>query len=221
MSGSPLYLRLPALVAERRCLARRLRRWNGVGTKSTAVDRITPTSTGARWPMLRTHRFSNTRRATPECVGSVAARTTTGGVDTNALEAAFERRRACSPGSVGGRAHRCWGAFQTLRKASDTALRRLVEFYALRDTAKVGQLTRLARTICRWETSLRRRRTTGLTNAGVEGTNSTTRTSCDSGWGSGTSSTTNSGCYRAAAPHGRVAPHHECEAANHAWPRRA
>ena len=58
--------------------------------------------------------------------------------------------------------------------AADTvfdARRWLVEFYEICDTAEVVELTRLAKTIRRWEIPLLRWHTTGLTNAGVEGTN--------------------------------------------------
>ncbi len=51
------------------------------------------------------------------------------------------------------------------------ARRRLVEFYEVCNTAEVVELTRLAKTIRRWETPLLRWHTTGLTNAGTEGTN--------------------------------------------------
>ena len=51
------------------------------------------------------------------------------------------------------------------------ARRRLVEFYDVCDNAEVVELTRLAKTIRRWETPLLRWHTTGLTTAGVEGTN--------------------------------------------------
>ncbi len=51
------------------------------------------------------------------------------------------------------------------------ARRRLVEFYELCDEVDVHELTRLAKTIRRWQTPLLRWHTTGLTNAGVEGTN--------------------------------------------------
>ncbi len=51
------------------------------------------------------------------------------------------------------------------------ARRRLVEFYELCDEVDVHELSRLAKTIRRWETPLLRWHTTGLTNAGTEGTN--------------------------------------------------
>ena len=51
------------------------------------------------------------------------------------------------------------------------ARRRLAEFYEVCDTAEVVELTRLAKTIRRWETPLLRWHTTRLTNASVEGTN--------------------------------------------------
>ncbi len=51
------------------------------------------------------------------------------------------------------------------------ARRGLVQFYKVCDTADVVELTRLAKTIRRWETPLLRWHTTGLTNATTEGTN--------------------------------------------------
>ena len=51
------------------------------------------------------------------------------------------------------------------------ARRCLVEFYEVCDTADVAELTRLAKTIRRWEIPLLRWHTTKLTNASVEGTN--------------------------------------------------
>ena len=51
------------------------------------------------------------------------------------------------------------------------ARRCLIEFYEICDTAEVVELTRLAKTIRRWEIPLLRWHTTGLTNAGVEDTN--------------------------------------------------
>jgi transposase len=51
------------------------------------------------------------------------------------------------------------------------ARRRLIEFYEVCDNADVAELTRLAKTIRRWEIPLLRWHTTGLTTAGVEGTN--------------------------------------------------
>ena len=51
------------------------------------------------------------------------------------------------------------------------ARRRLIELYDICNTAEVIELTRLAKTIRRWEIPLLRWHTTGLTNAGVEGTN--------------------------------------------------
>ncbi len=51
------------------------------------------------------------------------------------------------------------------------ARRRLIEFYEVCDHAEVVELTRLAKTIRRWQTPLLRWHTTKLTNAGVEGTN--------------------------------------------------
>jgi len=51
------------------------------------------------------------------------------------------------------------------------ASRRLGEFYNICDDAEVAELTRLAKTIRRWETPLLRWHTTRLTTAGVEGTN--------------------------------------------------
>ena len=53
------------------------------------------------------------------------------------------------------------------------ARRRLVEFNKVCDTADVVELTRLAKTIRRWEIPLLRWHITRLTNAGVEGTNVT------------------------------------------------
>ncbi len=51
------------------------------------------------------------------------------------------------------------------------ARRRLIEFYDVCDHAEVVELTRLAKTIRRWQTPLLRWHTTKLTNAGIEGTN--------------------------------------------------
>ena len=51
------------------------------------------------------------------------------------------------------------------------ARRRLVEFYEVCDSADVVELTRLAKTIRRWEIPLLRWHTTKLTTAAVEGTN--------------------------------------------------
>ena len=51
------------------------------------------------------------------------------------------------------------------------ARRRLDEFYDTCDRADVPELTRLAKTIHRWQTPLLRWHTTGLTNAATEGTN--------------------------------------------------
>ena len=51
------------------------------------------------------------------------------------------------------------------------ARRRLIEFYDICDTAQVVELTRLAKTIRRWEIPLLRWHTTRLTNAATEGTN--------------------------------------------------
>ncbi len=51
------------------------------------------------------------------------------------------------------------------------ARHRLIEFYELCDEVDVHELSRLAKTIRRWQTPLLRWHTTRLTNAGVEGTN--------------------------------------------------
>jgi transposase len=67
-------------------------------------------------------------------------------------------------------------AKELLRSSYDTddvfeARRRLVEFYDLATQADVAELTRLARTIRRWEPAILRWHTTGLSNGTTEGTN--------------------------------------------------
>ncbi|MEQ8717166.1 MAG: ISL3 family transposase, partial [Acidimicrobiales bacterium] len=67
-------------------------------------------------------------------------------------------------------------AKELLREVYDThspleARRRLVAFYNACDDAEVPELTRLAKTIRRWERPLLRWHTTGLTNAATEGRN--------------------------------------------------
>jgi transposase len=51
------------------------------------------------------------------------------------------------------------------------ARRRLAVFYDHCHSSEVSELDRLARTIARWETPIRRWHHTGLTNAATEGTN--------------------------------------------------
>lgn len=89
----------------------------------------------------------------------------------------FDRVRAwLAHGDPDGEVAIAYLAKELLRAVytADTALqarRRLVEFYDTCGSADVVELTRLAKTIRRWETPLLRWHTTKLTNAGTEGTN--------------------------------------------------
>ena len=99
---------------------------------------------------------------------------------------------------------------------------RLQQFYEHCRAAEVVELTRLARTIRRWEAQILAWHATGLTNGPTEAVNllikKIKRVSVTA---SATSTTTGSGSCSTAASNGRLDLLHQCEGVNHAWSRRA
>jgi transposase len=98
----------------------------------------------------------------------------------------------------------------------------LNRFYRWADGVQVAELSRLARTVRAWEAEiLAWHATGGCSNGPTEALNLLIKKVKRVGHGFRNSPTTAYGCYCTAASGGRLTEPQDCEAAPHAWWRRA
>jgi hypothetical protein len=98
----------------------------------------------------------------------------------------------------------------------------LDRFYRWCDGVQIPELSRLAHTVRAWQAeTLAFHAAGGCSNGPTEALNLLIKRSSGSGMASATSPTTGYGCYCTAASGGRLTEPQDCEAALHAWWRRA
>jgi hypothetical protein len=137
------------------------------------------------------------------------------------------RLRGPDPGDRFGEVTAAWQGKELLRAvyaAGDLAGARaaLDRFYRRCDGVQLLELSRLARTVRVWQTEiLARHRAAGCSNGPTEAINLLIKKRSGSGMASATSPTTGCGCCCSAASGGRPTEPQGCEAAHHAWWRRA